>query len=464
MAKEEEKKPTIDELLVKLEKIDGKLEVVDRFRETTDERTSRLSEQIGELRSMIMERERTSRNMEADFEKIKTLVKEIDPMALVKESEKKEKKIIETQVKIEKLENTISKLGEEVSGFRKVMDKIKSFENLVDLAKEVRGKISDVEDSKKYTDRLAAKVEAIFGELNKKLLELEEYKTKIDNLDELTRELVKSLDEAKMNITDMKDRVEKLPTSKDFEDKYLNLVGAVDALEKKTRILELEKISEDLGERMKELGTDFVELKRLEELSKERRRITELMTSVEEDHKQGLISDDSYEEVKKKNQELLVEIKAALRENFLKLEHVLEIEIEKPPPVVQVPEKLILENSGLTVPEMSLTDKMPDEARIVAKKSESEVIATEMRLVKEEEAVDSTVETKKPSSLVSDMARGYLDKKLRLLETEREVVQNLLGELATSGIGERKRAQMEKKYRERIEKLTKDISAIRGGG
>ncbi len=403
-APEEKKDQKLDELLMKLEKLDGKLEVVDRFRETTDEKASRLSEQIGELRSMILERERSSMNMEKSFEKFEGMMKELNPMELLKEFENKEKKIIQNKVAIEKLDETLKKWGEEVAGFRAVMEKIKSFENLVTVSQEVSAKLDGAEDTKKYMDRMAAKVETIFAELNKKLLGLEESKTLISKSDELTKELVKSQDALRLKIDDIDDRVNKLPTIEQFEEKVGGMAETVDALKKKERLRELEEVSLDLGRRMASVDTNVTELKKLEELSKERMSIMELMVSVEEDHRQGLISDGSYEEVKKKNQQLLDEIKVALKDNFLKLEGALEKEMD-------------LGEGSLRLPTFT--------ARV----------STE----------------------------GDSDKRIRKLEIEMKAAQKLLDKLDTSGMDEKMKEKMGMRYRERIEKLSREISALSSG-
>ncbi|MEE8167669.1 MAG: hypothetical protein V3T58_02210 [Candidatus Hydrothermarchaeales archaeon] len=541
---DEERDPTLQEILLKLEKIDGKLEIVDRFRETTDERSSRLSEQIGELRTMLLERERTSRNMEMDFEKIKVLVKELDPMALVKESEKKEKKIIENKVKVEKLENMIAKLGEEVGAFRDVMEKIKSFENLVEMAKDVKKKISDIEDSKRYTDRLAGKVESIFSELNEKILELEEYKGKITKADELTKELVKSTDRLELKLGDVAERTDRLPTVVEFEDKIEGLAASMRFLTKKIRMQELDEVSSDLGRRMKELSTGMPELERVRELAGERRRIMELMMSVDEDYKKELISKESYEEVKRKNEEMLKGIKESIKtdlghlvssleveveqelEKFaetMPTEEELEAEIEVPEPLIPAPEEFKAEAPAFEAPPLEIgaekgefekaferqAEAFPEfkpipppagvepepkvvkpelkveprvepvkpriepkvepriepkvEARVVKPEPPTPVkvpVAAEQAVKPEAVTVKAEAPTPKPSLALEKLDAASIENKLNVIETERGVVQNLLDGLSAE-LDYRKREQMEKRYGDRLEKISQTQAELK---
>lgn len=193
--RKEEAVPGIEEMLLRVEKIHGRLEALDQEKARSDERIARLSEQVGELRTMGLEREKAMGLLEADFELIKNVFEEVKPSEVARELERKEKSITEVRVKAEKMETLLERFGEEVRTYREMMEKIKGMENLIEMQRTIKEETAKSDETKKYIDRLAAKVESIFAELSSKLLALDEYQTKVEVTDELTKELVKSVDE-----------------------------------------------------------------------------------------------------------------------------------------------------------------------------------------------------------------------------------------------------------------------------
>lgn len=191
----------LSDIILRLEKVDGKIDIIDRFRNDFTERTTQLAEEIGELRSMIMERERALDKITAEFEMVKDAVSDIRPQKIKKELDKREVETMEDRAKIEKIEVMVKTLSEENKNFREKMEKIKSFENLVELSYELDRKISEMKEIKTYADMMASKVESIFSELNEKVSQLESQREKIDKMDELTIEMTKMLDEVSLKLT-----------------------------------------------------------------------------------------------------------------------------------------------------------------------------------------------------------------------------------------------------------------------
>ncbi|MEM5793409.1 MAG: hypothetical protein QXY45_03600 [Candidatus Aenigmatarchaeota archaeon] len=223
-------------LLMKVEQLEGKMEIIGSYKTELEERLSHLSEEVGEIRSMILEVDKSFGKIENEFEKIKETIGDIEPLKIKKVFEKKDREIEEVRTKIERLEEIVKEIGNETENFRKTMEKIKSFENLVDVAKRIDEKIRLIDDTKKYSDRTSAKVEALFSEISEKVNELELQKEKISKLDELTTEITQMLDEISIKINDY-------VTSKD-----------------------LKKLKEELKEEMKKIkpgGKEFDEIFRI---------------------------------------------------------------------------------------------------------------------------------------------------------------------------------------------------------
>jgi chromosome segregation ATPase len=198
---EETEEVKISDLILRLEKVDGKLEVLDRSKADVEERLTHLAEEIGELRTMILEKERSFDELKSEFEKVQDTVSGLEPTKIKRIFEKTDQEILENRAKIETIENLVKALAEENKKFRKLMERIKSFENLVDISYEIDRKISQINDAKNYVDVAVSKVENIFSELNEKISQLESQREKIEKLDELTIEITKMLDEISVKLT-----------------------------------------------------------------------------------------------------------------------------------------------------------------------------------------------------------------------------------------------------------------------
>ncbi|MEE8402895.1 MAG: hypothetical protein V3R93_03995, partial [Candidatus Hydrothermarchaeaceae archaeon] len=471
----DEKKLTVEDLLLKTEKIEGKLASFEEAKGRIDDRIMRVSEQVGELRSMVLEREKSFGLLEADFGMIKDVFEDIKPSEFAKELDKKERSILENGMHIEKIENLVERLSEDVAGFRKTMEKIKSFENLVDIANEVSEKLVGIDETGKYTKRLAAKTESIFGELNKQIMSLEDYKSKIEQTSELTNEMVRSIDdlavklgtsvngeELRNSLKDLEDTLtKKFAASESLGDKFESISKSTDFLEKRVRIMELDKVSFEVGEKIKELSPGLKQMRRIEHLTRERKDILDLLKNTEEEYKNEAISEEAYKEIKGANEKKLNEIKAIIREDLQSLETTLEAELG--PLISRGPR-------GLKEAEVKIEAKVP-----VAKVKEAPApqvslddrIAEEMGKMKIQEPDEEVEVEAKPAAAiaheeaVSPADFKNLSEKLKLMETEEGTIRNLLKGLATSSMKKEKRLQMEKKYTERLNKITADIAEVR---
>lgn len=228
---EPEEEVKLPELILRLEKVDGKLEVLDRSKADMEERLTHLAEEIGELRSMILERERSFDELKSEFEKVKDTVGELEPEKVRRIFEKTEREILENRAKLETVESLTRALAEENKKFRKLMEKIKSFENLVDISYDIDRKVSQVKEMRNHVRIAVSKVESIFSELNEKLSQLEEQRERVEKLDELTVEITKMLDEISV-------RLAKFVQEKDLKEFKKSLIeDFTKLLERKTPVV-----------------------------------------------------------------------------------------------------------------------------------------------------------------------------------------------------------------------------------
>ncbi len=495
-AEKEEAGITVEDLLLKTEKIEGKLASFEEARGRIDDRILRVSEQVGELRSMLLEREKSFGILESEFEMIKDVFEDVKPSEFLKELDKKETEIAKTNANVEKLETMVQRFSEEVMEFRDLLGKIKSFENLVDIAREVSEKVTGINETKQYTERLAAKSESIFAELNKQLATIEDYKSQIMQNTELTAETVRSLDDLavklgtsateeslKSSLMDLEDALtKKFGASEKLAERLESFASSVEFMEKRVRIMELDKVSTEVGEKIKELSPGLTQMRRIEQLTRERKDILDLMQSTEKEHGET-VSDEAYEEIKKSSEKKLKEIKGIIKGDLQTLEAVLEKELGPlisretrviSEEVAEAPEARVEEPAAARgpekVPEASIEDRIGEEMKKMKTtgevaepelEPELESVAAEVEEGTEVEAEPGAAPVEAAQEPVSPEGLEKIDEKIKLMETEEGTIQNLLNGLEGSSMESKKRALLEKKYNDRLKKISGDIAELR---
>jgi len=200
--------PTIDTLLLRVEKIESKFDIISDLEKGMNERMSDLSERIGELRSMILERERTIDEVSSDITKIKDIVHEIEPRIYMAELEKQKKNTLQLDAKVEKLEDVVRVIREEIKRSRDKLDKISGLESLSKFYKDIEKKKTEVEDRVMRVRQLTSKSESIFVELSEKLADISNLKKRIDSLEDLTENVMKDSDRVMVKL----EKLEKMGT------------------------------------------------------------------------------------------------------------------------------------------------------------------------------------------------------------------------------------------------------------
>ncbi len=184
----------LNEVMLKTEKLEGKLEIFQSSKSESGERIANLSEEVGELRSMIFSKEDTFAKIEDEFEKIKESTEHMKPEKIHRELEDHAAEVMKVQAEIELQKSRINNAEKLIDKTGKVLDKFKSYENLLDISKEIKKQTEKINDSEKYTTRMAAKTEKIFAELDNSLTDFQKYKKELDDMNEMLKDTIKSID------------------------------------------------------------------------------------------------------------------------------------------------------------------------------------------------------------------------------------------------------------------------------
>jgi chromosome segregation ATPase len=233
------------DLILRIEKLEGKFSAFEDVKDDINERISRLSEEIGELRSSFLELDKNFTSLESKVEKTLESVKELEPEKIFKEMSKKETEIIKLQAEAETMKSILSNIKKDNEKLFSILEKIKNIENLVNMYKKLSEKIQMIDDTKIYVDRLAGKSETIFSEMESKMKDIEDIKAKTQKLDDLTVDIVKMLDGLSLKVPKL---IEKDAAQKYIEESVKKMLQELS----KNYYLEMKKMFENEKNQIKQ--------------------------------------------------------------------------------------------------------------------------------------------------------------------------------------------------------------------
>jgi hypothetical protein len=204
------------------------------------ERFTRINEQVGELRAMIVERDKDAQRLEAKATQAIDMVETVQPDKLMIELRKGDTKIEALRAELESREIIMNNIVAELKDMRNRMNLFKGTEQVMKLNEEVKGELMDIRTVKAVVERHADKVETIFSEMQKRFSNFERFGTVTEELDKSFKQMVSDFDSIKIKIANLvsKEEMEKLIAKfDDFEKHYGNVVSL---FEKKFEKLEKE--------------------------------------------------------------------------------------------------------------------------------------------------------------------------------------------------------------------------------
>lgn len=214
----------IIKISTELDRVKASVDSFAEVRKGLTERISGLGEQIGELRAMIMDRDRTIQELELKAVKAADLVESVQPDKLMMELQKEDAKFEALKANLEGNEAIMDRIMDELREMRKKMDFFRGVSEIVKLSEEVKKELIDIKKVETSINVEADKVETIYSELRKKFADIDLFKDSI-------QELKVVLDQNSKDVDSMKIRVSSLAT-KDELDKLVNRVQRyIEALE-----------------------------------------------------------------------------------------------------------------------------------------------------------------------------------------------------------------------------------------
>ncbi|MCF7910315.1 hypothetical protein K9L16_01430 [Candidatus Pacearchaeota archaeon] len=213
-----------------IERIKASIDALGEIRKSFGERFNHISENIGELRQMILERDKSMQEIELKALKASDLVSTVQPEKIMIEIQKQEAKIEALNANLEGNESIMDKIMEEL---KEVKRKIKFFRGVEEIAKLSEETKKDLIELKKTESRIninTDKVETIYVEMRKKFQSL-------DMLDSELKELKVMGEQNMKDIGALKDKTATLASKEDLDglvQKVKRYIDMLKELEKKS--------------------------------------------------------------------------------------------------------------------------------------------------------------------------------------------------------------------------------------
>ncbi len=199
-------------------------------RQSFSERMNRMSEQIGELRAMILDRDRTIQGIELKAVKAADLVESVQPDKLMIELQRQDAKLEALKAGIEGNEAIMNRVMEELREVRSKISFFKGIDEIIKLGDEVKKELIDIKKVEVAVGVHADKIDTMYAEIRKKYRDVDEFH------DVLQGHTV-SIEQSAKDIAFLKGKALELASKEDLDklmDKVQKYIAALKDLEKKS--------------------------------------------------------------------------------------------------------------------------------------------------------------------------------------------------------------------------------------
>ena len=238
--------PSLLKISTEVDRLKAGQEAFQEVRKSFTERFTRLSEQIGELRSMILDRDRTIQTLELKSVKAIDLVESIKPDKFMMDLERQNVKIEALKANLEGNEAIIDQVMEELKEIRRKMSFFRGVEEIIRLSEEIKKELIGIKKIEGTINIQTDKVQTIYSDMRKKMHDLDTFNSQLQeskaNIEQNTKELdslkTKSINFAEKEEVDkiiekvqkysdsLKEIQKKTPLSRDIE-KLKSLLGDI---------------------------------------------------------------------------------------------------------------------------------------------------------------------------------------------------------------------------------------------
>ncbi len=222
--------PEITKLASEITKLNAGVEAFGEVRKSFSESFSRLNEQIGELRSMIFERDRSIQEIELKSVKAYDLVDSVHPEKISAMVQKEDAKIEALKANLEGNEAIMNRVMDELGEMRKKINFFRGVEEIVKLSEEVKKELIEIKKIESMVNIKVDRADTIYSEMKGKFQD-------VDSFNSSLREMKVAVEQNTKDVGFLKDKIGSLAEKSDLDkliSKVQRYVDALKDLEKKS--------------------------------------------------------------------------------------------------------------------------------------------------------------------------------------------------------------------------------------
>ncbi len=212
-------------------------EAFQEVRKANTEMFERINEEIGELRSMILERDKTIQTLELKAVKAADLVESVQPDKFMVQLTKQEAKVEALKANIESNEEIMDRVMQELKEIRKKVDFFRGVDEIVKLSNEIKEVLIDIKKVESKVRIEADRVETIYFELRKRIQTLDSFTSDVQEIKENLEQHTKDLDSLKLKVSGLAEK-EEVDKVLDKVNEYTRIVGEIKKKSSLSRDLE----------------------------------------------------------------------------------------------------------------------------------------------------------------------------------------------------------------------------------
>ena len=232
-----------------IEKLKAQFSSYYEMMKASNERFSRINEQVGELRSLLADRDRTAQQLEAKAARAVDIVSSVQPEKLMIEVQKTDAKVQAVRAAIESNETIMNNIVSELKEMRTKMTIYRGMDEAIKMFQETKKELTQIKMVETTVQKHADRVDTIFGEMGKSFADFTRISGAMKDMEGVTKQLATDVDamKSKMQLTAQKKEVEQLTQlTADFEKKVGNVMGLIN-----TKFDELtSKFTEDMNKKL----------------------------------------------------------------------------------------------------------------------------------------------------------------------------------------------------------------------
>src|SRR3989338_5639485 len=191
---------SLAQLSADVDKLSAQFSSFYEMQKASTERFSRINEQIGELRAMLIERDRASQHLEAKATQAIDLVESVQPEKLMIEVRRSDSRIEALKANLESNEVIMSNITNELRDMRNQLKAFKGMDEVVKMNDEVKKELSQIKLVESVVERHADKVDTVFAEIQKSFSDYMKLSSTMKSVDQSSKQMTNDVDAIKVNL------------------------------------------------------------------------------------------------------------------------------------------------------------------------------------------------------------------------------------------------------------------------